>query len=122
MMAVQIALSMGIDPLVDDIDPRRREAAKAFGVSRVFDSSDGEQIKAIKKLSDGGVFAALDFVGAEVSTGFGLSCLRKGGRQVIVGLYGGALNIPLPFIPMNARIIQDRIVLRSTDCFATNIN
>lgn len=40
MMAVQIALSMGIDPLVDDIDPRRREAAKAFGVSRVFDSSD----------------------------------------------------------------------------------
>ena len=51
-----------------------------------------------------------------------MSCLRKGGRQVIVGLYGGALNIPLPFIPMNARIIQDRIVLRSTDCFATNIN
>ena len=90
MMAVQIALSMGIDPLVDDIDPRRREAAKAFGVSRVFDSSDGEQIKAIKKLSDGGVFAALDFVGAEVSTGFGLSCLRKGGRLVIVGLYGSS--------------------------------
>ncbi len=110
MMAVQIALSMGIDPLVADIDPRKREAAKDFGASRVFDSSDREQIKAIKKLSDGGVFAALDFVGAEASTGFGLSCLRKGGKLVIVGLYGGALNIPLPFIPMNARIIQGSYV------------
>lgn len=107
---------------------------------------------------------------SSISTGFGLSCLRKGGRLVIVGLYGSALNIPPPFIPMNARIIQGsyvgslqemgelmafvragriapirieerpleqatqaladlkagkvqgRIVLRSTDCFATNNN
>lgn len=29
---------------------------------------------------------------------------------MIVGLYGGALNIPLPFIPMNARIIQGSYV------------
>ncbi|MDP1931225.1 MAG: alcohol dehydrogenase [Gammaproteobacteria bacterium] len=110
MMAVQIALSMGIDPLVADIDPLKLAAAKALGVSRVFDSADRNQAKEIKKLSDGGVYAALDFVGAEASTGFGLSCLRKGGRLVIVGLYGGALNIPLPFIPMNARIIQGSYV------------
>jgi D-arabinose 1-dehydrogenase-like Zn-dependent alcohol dehydrogenase len=29
---------------------------------------------------------------------------------IVVGLYGGALNIPLPFIPMNARIIQGSYV------------
>jgi len=110
MMAVQIALSMGIDPIVADIDPRKLEAAQAFGVSRVFNSGDRDNIKAIKKLSDGGVFAALDFVGAEASTTFGLSTLRKGGKLLIVGLYGGALNIPLPFIPMNARIIQGSYV------------
>lgn len=110
MMAVQIALSMGIDPIVADIDPAKLAAAQAFGASRVFNSSERENIKAIKKLSDGGVFAALDFVGAEASTAFGLSTLRKGGKLVIVGLYGGALNIPLPFIPMNARIIQGSYV------------
>lgn len=110
MMAVQIALSMGIDPIVADIDPRKLEAAQAFGVSRVFDSAQRENVKAIKKLSDGGVFAALDFVGAEASTAFGLATLRKGGKLLIVGLYGGALNIPLPFIPMNARIIQGSYV------------
>lgn len=110
MMAVQIALSMGIDPIVADIDAGKLAAAQAFGASRVFDSSERENVKAIKKLSEGGVFAALDFVGAEVSTAFGLSTLRKGGKLVIVGLYGGALNIPLPFIPMNARIIQGSYV------------
>lgn len=110
MMAVQIALSMGIDPIVADIDQSKLAAARAFGASRVFDSGDRDNVKAIKKLSDGGVFAALDFVGAEASTAFGLSTLRKGGKLVIVGLYGGALNIPLPFIPMNARIIQGSYV------------
>ena len=110
MMAVQIALSMGIDPIVADIDPDKLAAAQTYGVSRVFNSAERESSKAIKKLSDGGVFAALDFVGAEASTAFGLSTLRKGGKLVIVGLYGGALNIPLPFIPMNARIIQGSYV------------
>ncbi len=110
MMAVQIAQSMGIDPLVADIDPQKRAAAQALGVSRVFDSADRHQAKEIRALCEGGVFAALDFVGAEASTGFGLSCLRKGGKLVIVGLYGGALNIPLPFIPMNARTIQGSYV------------
>jgi D-arabinose 1-dehydrogenase-like Zn-dependent alcohol dehydrogenase len=110
MMAVQIVLFMGIDPIVADIDSNKLEIAKALGVQRVFDSSDRSQAKAIKTLSDGGVFAALDFVGAEASVNFGLSCLRKGGKLVIVGLFGGALNIPLPFIPMNARIIQGSYV------------
>lgn len=110
MMAIQIALSMGIDPIVADIDPTKLALAKSLGVQRVFDSSDRAQAKAIKGLSEGGVFAALDFVGAESSVNFGLSCLRKGGKLVIVGLFGGALNMPLPFIPMNARIIQGSYV------------
>lgn len=110
MMAVQIALSMGIDPIVADIDPHKLALAKELGVKRVIDSSDRAQAKVIKSLSEGGVFAALDFVGAEASVNFGLSCLRKGGKLVIVGLFGGALNIPLPFIPMNARIIQGSYV------------
>lgn len=110
MMTVQVALSLGIDPIVADIDPKKLEAAKAFGVTRVFDSSDRAQVKEIKRLCGGGAFAALDFVGSEASVEFGMATLRKGGKIVIVGLYGGALNIPLPFIPMNARIIQGSYV------------
>ena len=109
MMALQIALSMGIVPIVVDIDDSKLAAAKALGAKAAFNSSDPALAKAIKKMT-GGIFAVLDFVGAEASSNLGLACLRKGGKLIVVGLYGGALNIPLPFIPMNARIIQGSYV------------
>jgi len=110
MMALQIALSMGIEPIVVDIDDNKLAVAEALGAKEVLNSSDPTVAKEIKKMTGGGAFAALDFVGAEASTNLGLACLRKGGKLIIVGLYGGALNIPLPFIPMNARIIQGSYV------------
>lgn len=110
MMAIQIALSaLGIDPIVVDIDDSKLKAAADLGVTRTYNSAEPDAAKAIRKAT-GGAFAVLDFVGAEASVNFGLSCLRKGGMLVIVGLYGGALNIPIPFLPMNARIIQGSYV------------
>lgn len=108
-MAIQIARAMGMDPIVVDIDPAKLQAAKDMGVSRTYDSSDPQTSRALKK-AVGGAYAALDFVGAEASVNYGLACLRKGGMLVIIGLYGGALNIPIPFLPMNARIIQGSYV------------
>ena len=109
MMAIQIARAMGMDPIVVDIDPAKLEAAQQLGVSRTYDSSQMDTAKAIRKAS-GGAYAALDFVGAEASVNYGLTTLRKGGMLVVVGLYGGALTMPIPFLPMNARIIQGRYV------------
>ncbi|HBN16221.1 MAG: alcohol dehydrogenase [Gammaproteobacteria bacterium] len=110
MMALQIALAMGIKPIVVDIDDQKLAAAAELGAKAVFNSSDRAASKEIKKLTAGGAYAAIDFVGAEASVNFGLGCLRKGGKIIIVGLYGGALNMPLPFIPMSARIIQGTYV------------
>ena len=110
MMAIQIAISsMGIDPIVVDIDESKLAAARELGVTRTFNSSDPQTSKALRKAT-GGAFAVLDFVGAEASVNYGLGCLRKGGMLVIVGLFGGALNMPIPFIPMNARVIQGSYV------------
>jgi D-arabinose 1-dehydrogenase-like Zn-dependent alcohol dehydrogenase len=109
MMAIQIARALGMDPIVVDIDEAKLSAAKDLGVTRTFDSSDRQTAKEIRK-STGGAYAALDFVGAESSVNYGLGCLRKGGMLVVIGLYGGALSIPIPFLPMNARIIQGSYV------------
>ncbi len=110
MMAIQIALSaMNIDPVVVDIDDGKLQAARDLGVTRTFNSSDPQTARELRKAT-GGAYAVMDFVGAEDSVNYGLACLRKGGMLVIVGLYGGALNIPIPFIPMNARIIQGSYV------------
>lgn len=110
MMAIQIALSVfKIQPIVVDIDDAKLAAAQQLGVERTFNSSDPQSAREIRK-STGGAYAVLDFVGAEASTTYALGCLRKGGMLVIIGLYGGLLTIPIPFLPMNARVIQGSYV------------
>ena len=110
MMAVQISLSvLGKQPIVVDIDDAKLDAARQLGVEKVFNSGDAQTAREIRKLT-GGAYAAIDFVGSEASTSYGLACLRKGGMLIIVGLYGGSLTMPIPFIPMNARIIQGSYV------------
>jgi D-arabinose 1-dehydrogenase-like Zn-dependent alcohol dehydrogenase len=111
MMGIQIAQSvLGLNPIVVDIDDAKLQAARELGIENVFNSSDETASKAIKQLTGGGAFVVIDFVGAEASTNFGLSALRKGGKIVIVGLFGGELSMPLPFIPMQSRIIQGSYV------------
>jgi len=109
MMAIQIARAKGLDPIVVDIAEDKLAAARDLSITRTFDSSDPSTSKAIRKAT-GGAYAVIDFVGAEASVNYGLSCLRKGGMLIIVGLYGGSLSMPLPFLPMNARIIQGSYV------------
>ncbi len=66
-------------------------------------------------MSDGGAFAVLDFVGAEPSIATGLGCLRKGGRLIVVGLFGGSLTFPIPFFPMMSRRIEGSFVGRLSE-------
>lgn len=110
MMAIQIALSaLNINPIVVDVDESKLQAARDMGVKQTYHSQDPQTARELKKAT-GGAYAALDFVGATATVNYGLGCLRKGGMLVIVGLYGGALNIPIPFFPMNARVIQGSYV------------
>jgi D-arabinose 1-dehydrogenase-like Zn-dependent alcohol dehydrogenase len=53
---------------------------------------------------------ALDLVGSAASADLGFNVLVKGGKLVIVGLFGGAAPWPLPYIPMKAATIQGSYV------------
>lgn len=108
-MAIQIARASGIDPIVVDIDEGKLEKAKQLGVTRTYNSSDPKTARELKKSVDG-AYAVLDFVGSEATVNYGLTCLRKGGMLIVVGLFGGSLTLPIPFLPMNARIIQGSYV------------
>lgn len=110
-MAMQIGqAAFGLTPIVVDIDDARLEAARAAGASAVFNSGEEGAAKALKKATGGGAFAVLDFVGSEASANFALDSLRKGGKLIVVGLYGGQLTFPLPFFPMMARVIEGNYV------------
>jgi D-arabinose 1-dehydrogenase-like Zn-dependent alcohol dehydrogenase len=111
MMALAIGrAAFDYAPIVVDIDDAKLDAAMAAGARAVINSTHDDARNRMRELTGGGAVAALDFVGSEPSANFGLSSLRKGGRLVVVGLYGGQLTLPLPFLPMQARIIEGNYV------------
>ena len=96
--------------IVADIDPEKREIAKAAGAFEVIDNGADDAVKQVMEITDGGVRAGIDFVGAVPTGKFGLASLRKGGRLIVVGLYGGALPVALPLMPVRALTIQGSYV------------
>ena len=52
----------------------------------------------------------IDLVNGTQTARFAFDALRKGGKLVQVGLFGGEMNIPLPLMPMRALTIQGSYV------------
>lgn len=101
LAALAIAPAIGeCEIIVADIETEKLEAAIALGAHDVLDCSAADARKQLVKLTDGGVPAAVDFVGSESSTAFGLSVLRANAVLVVVGLFGGALRASIPFFPL----------------------
>ncbi|MDH3661236.1 MAG: alcohol dehydrogenase [Alphaproteobacteria bacterium] len=96
--------------VVADVDPEKRAVAKAAGAFEVIDNSEDDAVKKVLELTGGGVRVAIDFVGAAPTGKFGLASLRKGGKLIVVGLYGGALPVALPLMPVRALTIQGSYV------------
>ena len=96
--------------IVADIDPDKRAMAKAAGALEVIDNGSTDAASDLLDLTGGGARAAIDFVGAVPTSTFGLNGLRKGGRLIIVGLYGGALPVSLPLMPVKSLTVQGSYV------------
>lgn len=100
-MGLQFAKAMFANaPLVADIDSGRRAAAKKAGAHQTYDPSEKDAVKQVVGDTDGGVAAAVDFVGSETSLQFASSVVRKGGKVIVVGLFGGTFSIPVPMFPL----------------------
>lgn len=111
MNAVRIARAVfDIQPIVVDIDDRKLRAASEFGVQHVFNSKHDAAAEQIRKLTDGGVRVVIDFVGSESSSQFALGLLCKGGKLILVGLFGGGFKMPLPLFPLQARTVEGSYV------------
>ncbi len=88
-----------------DIDDAKLAAAAEQGATSTVNTRAAD---AAQKLA--GIAAAVDLVGAPATAALGLGALRKGGRYVIVGLFGGELTHPLPPIAQRAISIQGSYV------------
>ena len=88
-----------------------RGAPRKRAPSHVIDGKAADAVKQIMALTNGaGAWAVIDLVGSSSSARLGYDSLIKGGKYIIVGLYGGDLTVSLPPIPMRALTIQGSYV------------
>jgi alcohol dehydrogenase len=93
-------------PLVADIDAGKRDAAHAAGAAAAFDPADPDARKALLRATNGGVYAACDFVGSDRSLQFATGVLAKGGKVVVTGLIGGTYATAAAMFPLKAMTIE----------------
>ena len=92
----------GHSAIVVDIDPVKRAAAKTAGARQVIDGGARDAAQQIVAATNGGAWAAIDLVGSSGTARLAIDSLIKGGKLIVVGLYGGDITVPLPFFPMRA--------------------
>jgi len=96
LTALGLALAQEHEPVVVvDRDPSRLETARDAGAHDVVLAEGNATKRRLLKAAGGGAGTVIDFVGSPETAQLGLDVLRKGGRYVAVGLYGGRLEFPL---------------------------
>lgn len=111
LMALALHGKMGgKSTVVVDIDPAKRAAAKAAGAGVVIDGSAKDALDQIRAATGGGAWSVIDFVGAGPTVKLGVDATIKGGKVVVVGLFGGDVTISTPFFPMKALTVQGSYV------------
>jgi len=100
----------GKGAIVVDIDPVKRDAARKAGAQATIDPSAADAAKQIIEATKGGAWAVIDLVGASRTVQLALDSIVKGGKLIIVGLFGGDITVPTPSFPLRAMTIQGSYV------------
>jgi len=98
LVAISVLRAKGVKNIVAcDIDDAKLAAALKQGAKSALNTRAPD---AAQKLA--GIAAAIDLVGAPATATLGIGALRKGGRYVICGLFGGDITLPLPPLAQRA--------------------
>jgi len=116
LMAIQIAKAVTKAKIICvDLDDKKLETAKKMGADFVVNTNvigsvttgSGNAVQKIMSICNNkGADSVIDFVNAPQTAKTGLGVLRKRGNLVLVGLFGGSLDISLVTIPLKAITIQ----------------
>lgn len=111
LMALTLLKAMGgKGAIVVDIDANKRKAAVEAGALAAIDGAAPDALQQITSKAGVPIRGAIDLVGNAETAQLGFDCLSKGGKLVMVGLFGGGAPWALPLIPMKAITIQGSYV------------
>jgi len=116
LMGIQIAKAItNAKVICVDLDDKKLDTAKKMGADFVINSnvigsvttgSGNAAQKIISICNNKGADSVIDFVNAPQTAKTGLAVLRKRGNLVLVGLFGGSIDLQLVTIPLKAITIQ----------------
>ncbi|MBT8173195.1 MAG: alcohol dehydrogenase, partial [Nitrosopumilus sp.] len=125
LMAIQIAKAITKAKIICiDNDDKKFDTAKKMGadfvvntsVSGSLSSGTGSPVDKIISICNGkGADSVIDFVNAPQTVRTALVVVRKRGNIVLVGLFGGSLEISLVTIPLKSIVIQGAYTGNYTD-------
>jgi D-arabinose 1-dehydrogenase-like Zn-dependent alcohol dehydrogenase len=92
--------------IVVDIDDTKLAAASAAGAAATLNSRASEAQQKLKQVTSGALYGAVDFVGSADTAQFTLGALRKGGKLILVGLFGGEIPLSIAATILRAITVQ----------------
>lgn len=111
LSAVEILKALGHRNIVSvDVSEAKRQAALKAGAARAVDGSGEGVPERIKEAAGGPATAIIDLVNSSATVANDVASLGKGGKLVLVGMFGGRLDMPLMTFPSQAITIQGNFV------------
>jgi propanol-preferring alcohol dehydrogenase len=103
-MAIQLAKAItGARIIAMDLDDGKLKAAKENGADNIINSRNEDPVKAVNEFTGNlGADAVIDFVNASKTVETDMQLLRRRGKVVLVGLFGGELKLNLVSMPTKA--------------------
>ncbi len=93
-----------------DVSEEKLSAARSAGATDTVLASGEDTTARIVAAAGGQLAAVIDLVNGTQTARFAFDALRKGGKLIMVGLFGGELAVPLPLMPIRALTIQGSYV------------
>ena len=107
LMAIGMLRAVGHERIISvDVDPTKFDAARAAGAAATLDGRDPEATKNLQQIAGAPLYGGVDLVNNTATATLALSALRKGGRLIMVGLYGGEIPLSLVAVVQRALTIE----------------
>ncbi len=111
LIALSILKAKGVRQVIAcDVDQGKLAAAVKLGARKTLDTRGADAPQRLAGLAGGYLAAAIDFVGMPATHAVAYPALRKGGRYILCGLFGGEIALPMPPIAQRAVAVMGSYV------------